>query len=397
MKNIAKIKNILIGITGSIAAYKTISLISNLKKSGYNIKCIVTENATNFVTPLTLQTLSQNKVFTNTFATEEEYIEHIDLVKWADVMLVAPATANFIAKSATGIADDMLTSIYLAINYNIPILIAPAMNKEMWDNPITQQNVKTLESFNVTVLLPQPGLQACGDIGIGRMMEPEDIFEYIHNLSKSTLPLKDTKILITAGPTIEYLDPVRYISNHSSGKMGYALAVEALNQGAEVLLITGPTNLEKPNCKTIETNTADEMHHAVLNNISHFDIFISAAAVSDYKPKEQSQQKIKKTSEELLVTFTRNTDIIKDIRQKYPNKFIVGFAAETSDLEQNAIKKLQDKNLNMIIANHASAINSDQNEVTIIDKSLNKVHLPLSSKTTIAKQIINYIATKNKF
>ncbi len=391
-----KIKNILVGITGSIAAYKTISLISDLKKSGYNVKCILTKNATHFITPLTLQTLSQNKVFTNTFATAEEYIDHIELVKWADIMLIAPATANFIAKAAAGIADDMLTSIFLAINYNVPIMISPAMNTEMWDNPITQKNINILKSLNATILLPQHGLQACGDIGVGRMMEPEDIFEYINNLNKSDFSLKGKKILITAGPTIEQLDPIRYLSNHSSGKMGYALVTEALNQGAEVLLITGPTNIEKPCCKVISINTADEMHSAVLKHISDFDVFISAAAVSDYKPKEQSKKKIKKTSEELSLTLVRNVDILKDIRKRYPNKAIVGFAAETCDLEQNALKKLQDKNLNMIIANNASAINSDQNEVIIIDKQLNKVYIPLSSKESIAKQIIHYIATNKQ-
>jgi phosphopantothenoylcysteine decarboxylase/phosphopantothenate--cysteine ligase len=387
MKN----KNILVGITGSIAAYKAIFLISKLKKEGFNIRCVLTQNATQFVTPLTIQTLSQNPVFSDQFATNSQYIDHIDLTKWADLILIAPATANFIAKAALGIADDMLTSLYLAANYNTPIVIAPAMNREMWNNPITQKNICVLKNLNVTILDPQDGLQACGDVGIGRMMEPEHIFEHIINLNTHALHLKNKKILITAGPTIEQIDPVRYISNHSSGKMGYALANAALAQGAEVTLITGPTNLNKPQCKILDVTTADEMYNAVLSQIEKTDIFISAAAVSDYKPKQQFSKKIKKDQDSLSIEFLKTKDIIKEIAQKYSDKLIIGFAAETCDLEENAIKKLKTKKLDMIIANSVSAINSEQNAVIIIDNKLHKEYLPLSSKENIAKQIINYI------
>lgn len=386
-----KDNNILIGITGSIAAYKTLFLISNLKKEGYNVKCLLTKSATNFVTSLSIQTLSQNKVFTDINATNEQHIEHIDLVKWANLIVIAPTTANFIAKTASGIADDMLTSLYLANNYKVPIIIAPAMNKEMWDNPITQKNISTLKKHGVEILMPTHGLQACGDVGLGRMIEPEDIAQQINNKINGPLHLKDKTMLITAGPTIEPIDPVRYISNRSSGKMGYALANAAIKQGAKVTLITGPTKIEKPNCNVINVNTADEMYHEVKSEIKKADIFIAAAAVSDYKPKQSSNTKIKKKNHEIDLCLVKNQDILKEVSTNHPNKIIVGFAAETCDLESNAIKKLQDKKLDLIIANDASAINSDNNQVLLINKNGKKEAVPLSSKHKVADNILRSI------
>lgn len=391
MKTNKKNKNILIGITGSIAAYKTLSLISTLKKEGHNVKCILTNSATNFVTTLSIQTLSQNKVFSDINATNEQYIEHIALVKWADIIVVAPATANFIAKAAYGISDDMLTSLYLANNYNVPIIVAPAMNKEMWNNPVTQTNIDTLKKYGVGILLPTYGLQACGDVGPGRMMEPEDIAKIIKERTNKLLPLKGKTILITAGPTIEPIDPIRYISNHSSGKMGYALANAGIVQGANVTLVTGPTNIEKPHCNIINVNTADEMHQAVRSEIKNADIFISSAAVSDYKPKINSNKKIKKDNAEMSLDLVKNPDILKEISLKHNKKVIIGFAAETCDLEKNALKKLNNKKLDLIIANDASAINSDNNKVIIINKEGRKTNYPKSSKQEIAKQILNHI------
>ncbi len=386
-----KDNNILIGITGSIAAYKTLSLISHLKKEGYNIKCVLTKSATNFVTTLSVQTLSQNKVFTDINATNEQHIEHIDLVKWANIIIIAPATANFIAKTACGIADDMLTSLYLANNYKVPTIIAPAMNKEMWDNPVTKQNISTLQKYGVEILMPTHGLQACGDVGLGRMMESEDIAQHIHALTNTPLHLKGKTVLITAGPTIEPIDPVRYISNHSSGKMGYALANAAIKQGAKVTVVTGPTNIEKPNCNIINVNTAEEMYQKVNSEIKNADIFIATAAVSDYKPKYPSNKKIKKESNEIHLDLVKNQDILKEISANYPKKVIIGFAAETCDLESNALKKLHEKKLDLIIANDASAISSDNNQVVLINKNGHKEKIAISSKQKIAENILKSI------
>ncbi|MDX2165149.1 MAG: bifunctional phosphopantothenoylcysteine decarboxylase/phosphopantothenate--cysteine ligase CoaBC [Gammaproteobacteria bacterium] len=386
-------KKILLGITGGIAAYKTPEFIRLLIQQGVTVKTVLTDSAERFVTPLTLQTLSNQPVFTSLWACEEK-ISHIELARWADAILIAPATANFISKLAHGFSDDLLSTLCLATTS--PIIVAPAMNQQMYLNSFTQENINKLLAHNITLWGPDVGIQACGENGPGRLLEPEILLAHLNNFFAPKL-LSHKNILITAGPTQEAIDPVRYITNHSSGKMGYALAEAALNAGANVTLISGPTNLS---CSTainkINIITAEEMHKAVLNNIHKQDVFIAAAAVSDYKPEFVSSQKIKKHSDKIELTLAKNTDILKSISDITSNKKLIkiGFAAETENLLENAKQKLLSKKLDMVIANLVGkdlGFNSDDNQLSVITPH-DITDLPKASKKDLAQKIMSRIA-----
>ena len=389
MKN----KNIIIGITGGIAAYKSAELVRILRAQYIQVRVIMTKNAQEFITPLTMQTLSGNTVHTEMFNQNlKTNLEHIELARWADAIIIAPTSANFIAKLAHGLADDLLSTICLATT--APIAIAPAMNKEMWRAVVTQENIALLKQRGILTFGPTAGEQACGEIGFGRMLEPKQILESIPELFASQI-FYGKKIVITAGPTREAIDPVRYISNYSSGKMGYALAEAAHEAGANVVLISGPTNLTTPTkAKRINVQTAEEMQQAVIQEISDCDIFIATAAVADYRPKNTSSQKIKKHTEKSLLELQRNPDILAEVAALAKRPFTVGFAAETEDLLNNARKKLESKNLDMIIANQVGndlCFDSDENSVTVLPKNNVPIELPKTQKTKLAQQIITII------
>lgn len=384
-------KKILLGITGGIAAYKIPELVRRLTQQGATVKTILTPSAEKFVTPQTLSTLSHQPVYHSLWETEET-ISHIDLARWADCILIAPATANFIAKLAHGFADDLLSTLCLATT--APIIVAPAMNKQMYLNKITQSNLKLLNNNNITLWGPDEGIQACGETGPGRLLEPDVLLNNLNHFFAPKL-LAHKNILITAGPTQEAIDPVRYITNYSSGKMGYALAEAALQAGANVTLISGPTNLScSPDIHKINIITAEDMHTTVLNNINNTDIFLSAAAVSDYKAENISTQKIKKTSDKLALNLIKNTDILKAVSTLNENMIKIGFAAETENVIENAQKKLVDKHLHMVIANQVGkdlGFNTDDNQISLITPS-KTTHLSKSSKKHLAHQIIMAIA-----
>lgn len=387
-------KKILLGITGGIAAYKTPELVRLLTQQGAIVKTVLTDSAEKFVTPLTLQTLSNQPVFTSLWQCEEK-ISHIELARWADMILIAPATANVIAKLAHGFADDLLSTLCLATT--APIVVAPAMNQQMYLNQFTQENINKLINHHITVWGPDVGIQACGENGPGRLLEPEVLLNNLNNFFAPKL-LSNKNILITAGPTQEAIDPVRYITNHSSGKMGYALAEAALNAGANVTLISGPTNLScSPIINKINIITADEMHKAVLENITDQDIFISTAAVSDYKPKIISPHKIKKSDDSLAINLIKNTDILKTVSESTLNKKLIkiGFAAETENLLENAKQKLVSKKLDMVIANLVGknvGFNMDDNQLTVITPH-DTTALPKASKKHLAQEIMSRIGS----
>ncbi|MEF3254508.1 MAG: bifunctional phosphopantothenoylcysteine decarboxylase/phosphopantothenate--cysteine ligase CoaBC, partial [Deferribacterales bacterium] len=346
--------NILIGVTGGIAAYKIPSLCRLFTLSGDNVKVVMTNNATKFITPLTFESVTGNRVYIDDFETyiEPSDIKHISLSEWADIFIIAPATANTISKIANGIADNLLTSIALAYRFNEkPLLIAPAMNSNMYHNIFFKRNLNKLVKNGIYTVDPIEGVLACRDKGVGKMEEPEIIFKKGKSLvNRVNGILKGKKILVTAGPTVEYIDPVRFISNRSSGKMGYAIAEVAYEMGADVTLITGPTYL-KTFVNKIEVTSADEMYNAVSININNIDILIMAAAVADYKVATKFDKKIKKKDETLSLHLIKNVDILKEIsKQKSDKQFFVGFAAESHDLEQNALQKLKEKCLDMIVA-----------------------------------------------
>ncbi len=395
-------KNILLGITGGIAAYKCPDLVRHLKKAGAQVRVVLTESASHFVAPMTLQAVSGNAVSKELFdPTAELSMSHIELAKWADLVLIAPATANIIAKMANGIADDLLSTICLATPAKI--VIAPAMNQQMYKAAATQQNLATLESRNTLVLGPDDGFQACGDIGPGRMVEPKTIVENINNYFLANSKLAGTTITITAGPTIEELDPVRYISNYSSGKMGFAIAKAAAEMGATVNLISGPVNLTTPNnVNRINVKSAKQMYDEALVLAEKSAIFISCAAVADYRAETIAKNKIKKTddSNELVIKLVKNPDIVASIAGlKEHRPFVVGFAAETNDVKTYALKKLTTKNLDLICANdvsdHNIGFNSDQNALTLYWRNGEQT-LPLSSKQQLAKQLLQAVITRYK-
>ena len=395
MKSLAN-KNILLGVTGGIAAYKSAEIVRHLKKSGASVRVVMTRSAEEFITPLTLQALSGNRVSTELLDAEAEAaMGHIELAKWADGILIAPATANTIARLSSGRGDDLLSTVTLA--FDGPISVAPAMNQAMWRDERTQENLKKLIDQDFGICGPGSGEQACGDVGLGRMLEPIDILD-MFSLSFNEGTLSGKKILITAGPTQEPIDPVRFITNRSSGKMGYSLVEAALESGANVTLISGPVNIEPPsNCNFVSIKTAEEMYEAVMHHISGMDVYIGTAAVSDYSPAKASDSKIKKdgSSSPMVLELKENQDILKSVSELEQRPYVVGFAAETNDLIKNAEKKLSNKNLDLIIANDVSnkdiGFDSEDNEVTLITEK-EKHLIERQNKRKVSKKIIDFIS-----
>ncbi len=387
---------LVLGVTGGIACYKAVELVRLLVKDGFVVQVIMTRGAMEFVTPLTFQTLSGMPVASETFnLTQESEIGHINLADKADLFVIAPATANVIGKIAAGIADDLLTTVLMATQ--APVLIAPAMNIHMYENPILQENVRKLRRLGYHFIEPAEGYLACGYEGKGRLPEAEKILEEIRRLLKKK-DLVGEKLVITAGPNREPLDPIRYLSNRSSGKMGYALARAAIRRGAEVALISGPTGLEPPSgARLISVMTAAEMHRAVLEEFAGCTAVIMAAAVSDYRPVELASKKIKRGKGPIELRLEPNPDILKEISAKKNGKVLVGFAAETEELIANAERKLRDKNLDMIVANNVSEAGAgfdvDTNLATILDRAGAVRSLPLMSKDDLAEQILDHLLT----
>ncbi len=389
-------KNVLIGVTGGISIYKTLDVISALNKLGANVKVMMTESAAEFVSPMTFEAMSKNPVYTSLFDKKNAWrIPHISLSKEADLIAIIPATANIIGKIAGGIADDIVSTTVVAATS--PVMIAPAMNTNMYHNKITQKNIETLKGLGYLFITPTSGVLACGDIGDGKLASVETIVEAIKGqLLYPEKDLSGKKILVTAGPTQEAIDPVRYITNHSSGKMGYALAKAALLRGAEVTLISGPVNLTPPSgAEVINIKTAKEMYDAVMENAPKCTVIIKAAAVADYRPESTAENKIKKGGE-LSIPLSQNPDILKSLGEKFGReKTLIGFCMETENLIENATKKLKSKNLDFIVANslneEGAGFKGDTNIVTIIDKSGNKTDIPLSQKEDIANKILDRI------
>ena len=389
-------KNILLGVTGGIAAYKAAEIVRHLKKSGSSVRVVMTKSAEEFITPLTLQALSGNRVSRELLDAEAEAaMGHIELAKWADGILIAPATANTLARLSSGRGDDLLSTITLA--FEGPISLAPAMNQAMWRDSRTQENLKKLIDKGYILCGPGSGEQACGDVGLGRMLEPLEIMEIFSDSFKEG-KLSGKSVLITAGPTKEPIDPVRFITNRSSGKMGYSLAEAAIDAGAIVTLITGPVDIEPPmKCNAIPVETAKEMHEAVMHHVNKKDIYIGTAAVSDYRPARKNETKLKKDDKgsPLILELVENQDILKSVSELDERPFVVGFAAETNDLIKNAKTKFKNKGLDLIVANDVSdksiGFDSDDNAVTLITKSRNLV-IEKESKRKIAKRIIKLIA-----
>ena len=388
-------RKILLGITGGIAAYKAAEIVRTLKKVGAEVRVVMTKSAQEFITPLTMQALSGNQVSTDLLDhNAEAAMGHIELAKWADAVLIAPCTADSIAKLSAGRGDDLLSAISLVHDGNLAI--APSMNQAMWSDERTQGNISFLNEKGISIFGPGDGQQACGDIGLGRMLEPLVIVEELAKLFDTGL-LAGKELLITAGPTQEMIDPVRYISNKSSGKMGYAIAEVAKDAGAKVILISGPVKLKPPEGIIFESITsADEMYDAVMHYASKADIFISTAAVADYKPKDSLKNKLKKqNTEDISIELKQNKDILSSVTDKYKTLYAVGFAAETEEIEENARKKLLAKNLRVIVANDVSdqtiGFDSDDNEVTLISKK-EKIVIKKTDKKRVAKKIIEFIA-----
>lgn len=394
-------KCVCVGVTGGIAAYKALEVVSKLKKHDLDVNVIMTNSATKFVTPLSFQSLSQNMVVTDMFAEPKAFeIQHISLAKKADIFLVVPATANIIGKVANGIADDMLSTTIMATKAKV--IFAPAMNTNMYQNKIVQENIKKLKAYGYYFVQPDSGRLACGDVGEGKLADVDiivsKVLEVIDKLEINK-DLAGKKVLISAGPTIAPIDPVRYITNRSSGKMGYAIAEEAAARGADVILVSGPTNLEKPDgVKAIDVLTNEEMKNAILDNFTNSDIVIKAAAVTDYKIKNYSNEKIKKTEGDLNLSFVRDNDILKILGEKKTNQILVGFAAESSNVVENAKRKIKGKNLDYIVANDITSADtgfgSDNNKVIIISKDGEEIYLDKMSKKEVASRIFDIILRK---
>ena len=392
-------KNIVLAVTGSIAAYKIAGLASMLKKLNANITVLMTENATNFINPITFETLTENKCLIDTFDRNFQYnVEHVSLAKMADVVLVAPASANVIGKLANGIADDMLTTTVMACKCKK--IIAPAMNTNMYENPIVQDNMEKLKRIGMEVITPDTGYLACGDTGMGKMPSEETLLSYILKEIQCEKDMKGKKVLVTAGATREKLDPVRYITNHSTGKMGYAIARAAMLRGAEVTLVTGKTSLMPPPfVRVIEIESAEDMYNAVMSNAASADIIVKAAAVADYRPKKPADNKIKKKDGEMSVELERTKDILKTLGEnRRENQFICGFSMETENMLENSRAKLDKKNIDMIVANslktEGAGFGTDTNIVTFITKE-ETVEKPIMTKDKVADEILSYIL-KNK-
>ncbi|MEW9077700.1 bifunctional phosphopantothenoylcysteine decarboxylase/phosphopantothenate--cysteine ligase CoaBC [Terrisporobacter glycolicus] len=392
-----KNKTVVIGVSGGIAAYKACDIVSRLKKLNANVHVIMTKGATEFVTPLTFQSLSQNYVVSDMFEEPKTWdVEHISLAKKADVFLIAPATANVIGKVVNGICDDMLTTTVMATTGKV--LIAPAMNTNMYKNPILQKNINTLKELGYNFVNPESGRLACGDEGEGKLASPEVIVnEVIELLNDEDKDLQGKKILITAGPTVESIDPVRYITNRSTGKMGYAIAKIAANRGADVTLVSGPTNIEVPSNikKLIRIQSAQDMYNAIIDNFDESEVIIKSAAVADYKPKTYSDKKIKKSNDDLVIELDRNKDIAYELGRIKKDKILVGFAAETNDLIENAKGKVNKKNLDFIVANdlteEGAGFGSDTNIVKIIDREGNINKYPQMKKDEVANVILDKV------
>lgn len=389
-------KNIVLGITGGIAAYKTPELVRRLKDHGANIRVVMTEGAKAFITPLTLQAVSGNSVADSLLDTQAELaMGHIELAKWADLILIAPATADAIARISCGMANDLLTTICLATA--APIVIAPAMNQQMWHAKATQNNIAVLSERDVTIWGPGSGMQACGDVGLGRMLDVTELVNLTcrYYQTSNRMTLAGQHWVITAGPTREAIDPVRYISNHSSGKMGYAIANAAQKAGAKVTIISGPVSIKAPpNCKVISVNSALEMHASALIQAKNATVFVACAAVADYRVSNVATQKIKKSGDEMQLTLIKNPDIVADVAALSDKPFTLGFAAETQNVEQYARGKLKLKNLDMIAANNVAisgqGFNSDDNALMVFSGS-DTCELSLASKEKLAEQLVDLV------
>lgn len=389
-------KTVVLGVSGSIAAYKAATLASLLVKAHANVHVIMTKAATNFINPITFETLTSNKCLVDTFDRGFEFkVEHISLAKAADIFVVAPADANVIAKFVHGIADDMLSTTFLACKS--PKLLAPAMNTQMYENPVTQDNLKLCQKYGYKIIEPASGHLACGDNGKGKMEEPENIFRHIIHEIAFKKDLAGKKVLVTAGPTQEPLDPVRFLTNHSSGKMGYAIAVAASNRGAEVVLVSGPVSINPPLfVKKIDVTTAKEMFEAVKSEYDDADIVIKAAAVADYRPKNVASEKIKKFEGDAKIELERTDDILKYLGEHKKNQFLCGFSMETQNMIENSKSKLEKKNLDMIAANNlkvkGAGFQGDTNVVTLITKNSVK-ELPILTKQEVAHKILDEIVS----
>ena len=394
MEKKLKNKTVVLGVTGSIAAYKIANLASSLVKKGANVHVIMTKNATNFINPITFETLTGNKCLVDTFDRNFEFsVEHVSLAKQADIFMVAPASANVIGKIANGIADDMLTTTIMACKCHK--VISPAMNTNMFENPIVQDNLEKLKKYGYEVIDPASGYLACGDTGAGKMPEPTVLESYIMKNIAMEKDMAGKKVLITAGPTMEAIDPVRFISNHSTGKMGYALAKIAMERGAEVTLVTGKTYIEKPDfVKIVDVKSAKEMFDAVDKEFDSKDIIIMSAAVADYRPKTVADEKIKKKDGESTIELERTDDILGTMSKRKKNQFLCGFSMETEHMVENSKKKLEKKNLDMICANNlkveGAGFGTDTNVVTLITNE-NEPQLPLMSKEQVANEILTEI------
>ena len=385
--------NIIVGVTGGIAAYKAAELVSLLGKPGHDVRCIMTEAGQQFITPLTLQALSGNPVYTDLFALQDNpewKVEHIGLAHWADLILIVPATADFIGKVANGLADDLLSTCVMASK--APVYFAPAMNDQMYLNPIVQRNIQTLRDAGYGFVDPVEGNLACGTSGKGKMASPQQIAEVVHTLRDQDL--SGLRFVITAGPTRETIDPVRFLTNHSSGKMGYALARQAAYRGADVVLISGPVQLEAPyGVQMVYVGSAQQMFEAIQQHYADADVIIKSAAVADYRPKTVATQKIKKTDDDLTLALERNTDILAWLGEHKTNQVLIGFAAETNDVQQNALGKLERKHLDFIAANDVTKAHSgfgkDTNQVTLYGADGSVTALPVLSKDDTANRILD--------
>ncbi len=391
-----KDKNVILGVTGGIAAYKSVDLASRLRKAGANVHVIMTKGAQNFVTPLTFREITGNPVTTTMWGEVTNHnVEHIALANMADLVIVAPATANFIAKCAMGMADDMLTTTLLATK--APIFFAPAMNSNMYENQLTQKNIDVLIESGWNFIPPESGHLACGTDGVGRMPEPADIVDFVHFTMAFAADMLGIKVLVTAAGTYEPIDPVRYIGNRSSGKMGYAIAEAAKKRGAEVILVSGPSALTPPDgVEFIGVESAAEMRDAVMEHFSEADMIIKAAAVADYRVRNASDQKIKKNDEELTLVLEKNPDILKELgEKKRTGQILVGFAAETQNLLEYAKAKLEKKNLDMIVANDVSrkdaGFNTDTNVVKLLYRNGTIEELPIMTKHKLADELLNRV------
>lgn len=395
-----KSKKILLCVTGGIAVYKAVALTSKLVQQGAEVKVIMSQSACKFVTPLSFQALSRNEVFTDTFEEKNPaVISHIDLADWADVVLVAPATANVIGKLANGLADDMITTTLLAST--APVWIAPAMNVHMYDHPAVKANMNRLASFGYRFIEPGEGFLACGYVGKGRLEEPETIVEGLIRFFQKNeeKPLAGKRVLVTAGPTVEKVDPVRFFTNRSTGKMGYAIAEAAADLGAEVTLVSGPTQLpDPPNIKTVRVESAQEMFEVVLDSYEQTDVVIKSAAVADYRPKYVSDIKMKKQDGDSVLELERTQDILKTLGARKTHQLLVGFAAETNNVEEYAMGKLRKKNLDYVVANNVTVagagFGTDTNLVTIYKKDGTSISLPMMSKRDVAFALLEEVTTQ---